>query len=111
MTHVQNGSDPQLHHVHHDVPQDIRPEQPAGAGGSRTLLLLGLLAITGAAWWTLQDRDDAIANAPSLTSAEPLPAPIDEAVIEPAARAASTKPAAKTATPGRNRDAALIASS
>lgn len=104
MTKVQTGFDPQLQQ---DVPQD---QQPRDAGGSRTLLLLGLLAITGVAWWTIQDRNDTIGAAPSLATAEPLPVPIDES-INPVMPAAKAKPVAKAVAAARSREASPIASS
>ena len=77
MTNVQTDFDPQRQQ---DAPQDLQT-QPTHA--RKTLLLLGLLAITGAAWWTLQDRSETLDAAPSFASTEPLPAPIDESPITP----------------------------
>lgn len=105
MTNIRNGFDPQ---TQQDVPQDHQANE---AGGGRTLLLLGVLAITGAAWWTMQDRNDSITTAPPFASAEPLPAPIDEAVVATAPET-NAKPVSRTPTLTRgNREASLIASS
>ncbi|QNN69310.1 energy transducer TonB [Thermomonas carbonis] len=104
MTNVQNGFDSQLPH---DVPQDLQPE-PTRA--RKTLLLLCLLAITGAAWWTIQDRSHAVDAAPSLASTATLPVPIDESPMAPAP-ARDAKPAVKAPVTSRSRDASLIARS
>lgn len=104
MTNVQTDFDPQLQQ---DAPQDVQPE-PTRA--RKTILLLGLLAITGATWWTIQDRNEAIDATPAVSSTEPLPAPIDEAPMTPAP-ATAAKPTAKSPAIGRTRDASLIASS
>ena len=104
MTNVQTDFDPQRQQ---DAPQDLQP-QPTHA--RKTILLLGLLAITGAAWWTLQDRSETLDAAPSFASTEPLPAPIDESPITPIPEPAA-KSSAKAPATGRTRDASLIASS
>lgn len=104
MTNVQTDFDPQLQQ---DASQDLQAE-PTHA--RKTILLLGLLAITGAAWWTIQDRNEAMDATPAVASTEPLPAPIDEATVAPAP-ATAAKPTAKAPAIGRTRDASLIASS
>ena len=107
MTNVQNGFDPQVQDE--GVPQD---QHQRGIRTGQTALLLALLAATGAAWWTMQDRNDAIATSPSLTSTEPLPVPFDEATIATESTPARIAPATK-ATPSalRDRGPTLIASS
>ena len=102
MTNVQTTFDPQ---AQQDIPQDPQPAQ-----SRKTLLLLGLLAITGTTWWAIQDRAEVIDAAPSLASTEPLPAPIDESPMTPAL-APDAKPIAKAPASGRTRDASPIASS
>lgn len=107
MTNVQNGFDPQ------PTQQDLAQQQHApGANSRKTLLLLGLLAVTGVAWWAIQDRTEAIEAAPSLSSTATLPAPMvasDVAVAPVSTKKA--QPASKAAPAGRSRDAILIASS
>ena len=104
MTNVQTDFDPRLQQVD---PQDQPTMQ---VGGGRTLLLLGLLAITGAAWWTLHDRNEVIDATAAVASTEPLPAPIDQAPMAPAP-AIAAKPIAKSPATARTRDASPIASS
>jgi periplasmic protein TonB len=109
MTNVQTGFDAQL-------PQQDGQHDPQsqGVNGGQTLLLLALLAITGAAWWTMQDRSDAIDASPSLASTTPLPAPAESDIaIAPPAAETVAQPASKRAAATRthSRDATLIASS
>ncbi|HNV79820.1 MAG TPA: energy transducer TonB [Thermomonas sp.] len=104
MTNVQTNYDPLLKQ------EDPQALQPGPDTARKTILLLGLLAITGATWWTLQDRNDVVDATPAIASTEPLPAPIDEAPLAPLPTTAA-RPIAKSPTPGPTRDASLIASS
>ena len=110
MTNAPNPFDSQVQHQ--ELPED---RHLRGIRAGQTVLLLALLAATGAAWWTMQERSDAITTSPSLTSAEPLPVPIDEideAVVASGPAPARVMPAAK-AKPAALGDRAprLIASS
>lgn len=110
MTNMQNGFDTPLPQQD-GTPQD---QQPQGVSARHTLLLLGLLAVTGAAWWTIQDRNASTTASPSLTSTETLPAPIvesDVAVAPAATETLKAQPASEAASISRSRDAKLIASS
>jgi len=104
MTNVQANHDPLQQQ------EDPQALQPGPDTARKTILLLGLLAITGATWWTLQDRNDVVDATPAIASTEPLPAPIDEAPLAPLPTTAA-RPIAKSPTPGPTRDASLIASS
>lgn len=109
MTNIQNGFDTQMPQ---DAPQ--QDQQPHGVSTRHTLLLLGLLAVTGAAWWTIQDRNDAVDTSPSVASSDTLPGPLVESDIAVAPAAKDTRKssaASKAAAVSRSRDATLIASS
>ena len=110
MTNIQGSFDPQVQHQ-----QDAPQEQPLrGIRTGQAALLLALLAATGTAWWTMQDRGEFIASeaTPSLASTAPLPVPVDEAPVATEATPARVAPAAKV-MPARSRDRAptLIAGS
>lgn len=107
MTNAPNPFDPQVQHQ--ELPED---RHLRGIRAGQTVLLLALLAATGAAWWTMQERSDGIATSPSLTTAEPLPVPIDEAIVASGPAPTRVMPAAK-AKPAALGDRAprLIASS
>lgn len=108
MTDVPNGFESQTRQP--DVVQVPRLEE---ANSRKTLLLLGLLAATGAAWWTMQDRSDVAATAPPLASNAPVSVPVDEATIATEGTSARIAPAPAKAQPRvpRDRDPRLIASS
>lgn len=102
MNNIQDSFDPQVEHQ--DAPQE---QHLRGIRTGQATLLLALLAATGAAWWTIQDRGDSIGSetTPSLASTAPLAVPIDEAPVATEATPARIPPAAK-ATPARPRDRA-----